>query len=101
MLNASIIAGSKGDHPEKELEQFWLELTEGSKFPDFPISIAPDPKGLGHVISIATHISQLKSILSFYSSAFQGNTSLNLDGGLDISASISFSGHGLEDLSYN
>ena len=43
----------------------------------------------GHVISIATHISQLKSILSFYSSAFQGNTSLNLDGGLDISTDVS------------
>src|SRR5215813_11105698 len=25
-LNATIIAGSKGDHPERELEQFWLEL---------------------------------------------------------------------------
>ena len=23
---AAIIAGSKGDHPERELEQFWLEL---------------------------------------------------------------------------
>ena len=29
-LNATIIAGSKGDHPERELEQFWLELAEGS-----------------------------------------------------------------------
>src|ERR687886_1049317 len=29
-LNASIIAGSKEDHPEKALEQFWLELAEGS-----------------------------------------------------------------------
>ena len=29
-LNAAIIAGSKGDHPERELEQFWLELAEGS-----------------------------------------------------------------------
>src|ERR671915_1311152 len=30
-LNASIIAGSKGeDHPEKALEQYWLELGEGS-----------------------------------------------------------------------
>ena len=29
-LNASIIAGSKGeDHPEKALEQYWLELGEG------------------------------------------------------------------------
>ena len=27
-LNATIIAGSKGDHPERELEQFWLELAE-------------------------------------------------------------------------
>jgi predicted acylesterase/phospholipase RssA len=30
-LNASIIAGSREeDHPEKALEQFWLELAEGS-----------------------------------------------------------------------
>src|SRR5215210_9025639 len=30
-LNASIIAGSKGeDHPEKALEQYWLELGECS-----------------------------------------------------------------------
>ena len=30
-LNASIIAGSKGeDHPEKALEQYWLELGESS-----------------------------------------------------------------------
>jgi predicted acylesterase/phospholipase RssA len=30
-LNASIIAGSRKeeDHPEKALEQFWLELAEG------------------------------------------------------------------------
>ena len=27
-LNASIITGSKGDHPERELEQFWLEFAE-------------------------------------------------------------------------
>ena len=30
-LNATIIAGSKGDDPERELEQFWLELAEGSR----------------------------------------------------------------------
>ena len=29
-VNASIIAGSKEDHPEKALEQFWLELAEGT-----------------------------------------------------------------------
>lgn len=27
-INASIIAGSRGDHPENALEQFWLELAE-------------------------------------------------------------------------
>src|SRR6476659_5209614 len=37
-LNASVIAGSKEkDHPERDLEQFWLELAEGSSSgnPDF------------------------------------------------------------------
>ena len=29
-LNASIIAGGKEDHPEKALEQYWLELAEGN-----------------------------------------------------------------------
>jgi ABC-type glycerol-3-phosphate transport system substrate-binding protein len=29
-LNAAIMASSKEDHPEKALEQFWLELAEGS-----------------------------------------------------------------------
>src|SRR6476659_787339 len=29
-LNAAIIAGSKGDHPEQNLEQFWLELADGN-----------------------------------------------------------------------
>jgi NTE family protein len=29
-LNATIIAGNKEDHPEKALEQFWLEIAEAS-----------------------------------------------------------------------
>src|ERR671933_2235598 len=29
-VNASIIAGAKQDHPEKALEQYWLELAEGN-----------------------------------------------------------------------
>src|SRR6266487_4915696 len=39
-VNAAIIAGSKDDkHPEKILEQFWLELAESSKALDsFPSS---------------------------------------------------------------
>src|ERR671935_526232 len=37
-LNASIIAGSKEDHPEKALEQFWLELAEGSTNLNYPFT---------------------------------------------------------------
>src|ERR671918_1440738 len=29
-VNAAIIAGSKSDHPEKDLEQFWIELAESN-----------------------------------------------------------------------
>jgi NTE family protein len=29
-VNAAIIAGSKSDHPEKELENFWIEIAESS-----------------------------------------------------------------------
>jgi NTE family protein len=88
-LNASIIAGSKQEeHPEKALEQFWLELAEGSSsnvnfnFPfigsllagsGYPMSTtdAATSPTAGH--SAATHISQLKSIISFYNSAVYGN----------------------------
>ena len=35
-INAAIIAGSKSDQPEKDLEEFWLELAESS------YSIVPD-----------------------------------------------------------
>jgi NTE family protein len=65
-LNATIIAGSKGDHPERELEQFWLELAEESSTNlKLPASTVDS--------SSLTHISQAKSILSFYGSAFHGN----------------------------
>jgi len=68
-LNASIIAGSREDHPENALEQFWLELAEGSSaninFPDYPTSTVDS--------STLTRISQANSTLSFYGSAFHGN----------------------------
>jgi NTE family protein len=35
-LNAAIIAGSKEDHPERELEAYWLELAEDSTNLDSP-----------------------------------------------------------------
>ena len=68
-VNAAIIAGSKGDHPEEELEKFWLELADGdarlsSPFVDW-FAKYPTP--------VPTPISQAKSTLSFYRSAFHGN----------------------------
>jgi NTE family protein len=29
-VNAAIIVGSKNDHPEKDLEDFWMEIAESS-----------------------------------------------------------------------
>jgi NTE family protein len=87
-LNASIIAGSKEDHPEKALEQYWLELAEGStnlNYPftewlaGYPISILnpipiPSPPPMPTTDhSAITHISQAKSTISFYLSAIYGN----------------------------
>jgi NTE family protein len=78
-VNASIIAGSKGDHPEKALEQFWLELAEGgnknlnSPFIEW-LAGYPTPTPTSMTDQSATvHISQVKSIMSFYSSAIYGN----------------------------
>jgi NTE family protein len=87
-LNASIIAGSKGeDHPEKALEQYWLELGEGSianlKSPFMeglvrnptptltPLPPPPTTPTIDH--SAMTHISQFKSVMSFYTSAIYGD----------------------------
>jgi NTE family protein len=84
-LNASIIAGSKEDHPEKTLEQYWLELAESSANLNSPIIewlagyptpkltplLPPPTPTTDH--SAITHISQVKSIMLFYSSAIYGN----------------------------
>jgi NTE family protein len=85
-LNASIIAGSKEDHPERALEQFWLELAEGSAnlnysfmewLAGYPIStLTPTASTLpmpttNH--SGLTHTLQTKSTISFYLSAIYGN----------------------------
>ena len=92
-LNASIIAGSKEkDHPEKALEQFWLELGERSisanpnlNFFPFMKSLSPaseHPMSTNHTptsgSSSADHsalaqISQIESLMSFYNSAIYGN----------------------------
>ena len=92
-LNASIIAGSKEkDHPENALEQFWLELGEGSSIGNPNLNFFPFMKSLssasGHPMSNShtstsasssgdhserAHISQFKSLMSFYNSAIYGN----------------------------
>src|SRR5215467_14014187 len=69
-INASIIAGSREEeHPEKALEEFWLELAEGSitnlNFPDYSNSRIDS--------STPTQLLQAKSTMSFYDSAFNGN----------------------------
>jgi NTE family protein len=74
-LNATIIAGSKEDHPEQALEQFWLELAEcynninnsfSNANSNFPFVDSP-PFNYSHPAS------ETKSILSFYNSAIYGN----------------------------
>jgi NTE family protein len=91
-LNASIIAGSKGeDPPEKILEQYWLELGEDSAanlnspilewLARYPILTPPPPPPLPSPTpttshSAMTHISQVKSVVSFYSSAIYGNNKI-------------------------
>ena len=81
-VNASIIAGSKEDHPESALEQFWLELAEGSNanlnspflewLTGYPI---PTP-ALISMTDQSSHISQAKSLMSFHSSAIYGNNKI-------------------------
>jgi NTE family protein len=88
-LNASIIAGSKGeDHPEKALEQYWLELGECSSanFVNSPFTggltenpiptptpLPPPPTTPTTDHSEMTHFSQVKSVMSFYTSAIYGS----------------------------
>jgi len=86
-LNAAIIAGCKEDHPEKTLEQYWLELAEGSAnlnspfiewlagYPIQTLTPTPTPTPLtptkGHPAT--THFSQVKTLMTFYNSAIYGN----------------------------
>ena len=90
-LNASIIAGSKGEYPpEKALEQYWLELGESSsanfinspfmeglaRYPTPTPTSLPSPSTPTTDHSAMTHMSQVKSVMSFYSSAIYGNNKI-------------------------
>jgi NTE family protein len=90
-LNASIIAGSKEEHLEKALEQYWLELAEGTTALNFPfrewMAGSPYHKRRHHYPQQPTSLTtspspdsetlkrllQVKSTISFYSSAIYGN----------------------------
>jgi NTE family protein len=77
--NASIIASSKKDNPENALEQFWLELAEGdinsNLYPFMNWSLYGLTNSLTSVADYTKNIhgSEIKSISSFYKSAFFGN----------------------------
>jgi NTE family protein len=77
--NASIIASSKEDNPENALEQFWLELAEGdinsNSYPFINWSLYGLTNSLTSVADYTRNIhgSEIKSISSFYKSAFFGN----------------------------
>ena len=79
-VNASIIAGAKQDHPEKALEQYWLELAEGNVDMNLEFPLIKEDKSSEHQIEMSstehtqmTHISQINSSISFYFSAIYGN----------------------------
>ena len=77
--NASIIASSKENNPENALEQFWLELAEGdinsNSYPFMNWSLYGLTNSLTSVADYTRniHSSEIKSISSFYKSAFFGN----------------------------
>jgi NTE family protein len=79
-VNASIIAGAKQDHPEKALEQYWLELAEGNADMNLEFPLVKEDKSSEHQVEMSstehtqmTHISQINSLISFYFSAIYGN----------------------------
>ena len=84
-VNAALIAGSKEqDHPELALEQFWLEIAENSVNMNFPMPewLTENNADTASSALLASNLSskinsqdnlQLKSLLSFYSSAIYGN----------------------------
>jgi NTE family protein len=94
-INAAILAGTKDDHPERALEQSWLEIAENSidfvpvwrsLFPYLQWQMRQDKNH--HSSSSSSSINkdfsanatneQLKHNLSFYSSALCGNSKMFL-----------------------
>ena len=63
-INAAIIVGSKSDHPEKDLEDFWLELAESNP------SIIPDIFLIDYDKSTKTYVPKAVSSASVNTSVF-------------------------------
>ncbi|MCI0556956.1 MAG: patatin-like phospholipase family protein [Nitrososphaera sp.] len=79
-INGAIIAGSKNDRPEIELERFWLELGENSvdlRFSGFGHGTQDDGNSENPYSQYYRGASAaLHNILSFYSSAIYGNDAM-------------------------
>lgn len=81
-VNAAIIAGSKNEKPEKALEEFWLEIGENS-INDVNTyfnasSLFMDYYSSFNYLPTIENYSNLKTLLSFYSSALYGNNAMFL-----------------------
>ncbi|HET9807063.1 MAG TPA: patatin-like phospholipase family protein [Nitrososphaeraceae archaeon] len=89
-VNAAVIAGSRNDDdkPEKVLEEFWLELGENftnlESYFSSPLSWSSSSFFKNYYsfllsnIPLVENYSNLKSLLSFYSSALYGNDAMFL-----------------------
>jgi NTE family protein len=80
-VNAAIIAGSKNEEPEKALEEFWLEIGENSINLNTYFntsSLFKEPYSSFSYLPIIENYSNLKSLLSFYSSSLYGNKAIFL-----------------------
>lgn len=93
-VNAAILAGTNDDHPERALEQFWLEIAENSvdyTTPNWkwmaPFLQWQTERDTGRTSSSSPPVNnhsmdgmneQLRQSLSFYSSAMHGNSKLFL-----------------------
>ena len=71
---------NKNDHPEKVLEQYWLELAEGSTS-SYGESLIPQYAPLAEDTKKLNRISQAKSTMSFYGSALHGNKKVFIPSG--------------------
>lgn len=63
-VNAAIIVGSKNDHPEKDLEDFWLEIAESY------YNIIPDIHILDYDINTKTYVTKKISSASANAAVF-------------------------------